>query len=124
MKTRIKGLLCQAARILAIGAVILFLSACGFGIPCMFHVVTGWQCPGCGATRMLLSLLHLDWKGAFHYNPALMVLLPALALWAIPSLRQYLLEGTWHTSKLQDGILWGMAAAFLLFGILRNIYNI
>lgn len=121
MKTRIKGLLCQAAWVLAIGAAVLALSACGFGIPCIFHLITGWQCPGCGATRMLLSLLRLDWKGAFHYNAALMVLLPALALWTVPSLWQYLWKGTWHTSKIQDWILWGMAAAFLLFGILRNI---
>ena len=121
MKARAKGLLCQAVWILVIGAVILLLSIYGFGIPCMFHVITGWQCPGCGATRMLLSLLHLDWKGAFHYNPALMILLPALALWAIPSLWKYLLEGTWHTSKIQNYILWGMTTAFLLFGILRNI---
>lgn len=121
MKARVKGLLCQAAWIFALGAVLLFLSACGFGIPCVFHLITGWQCPGCGATRMLLSLLRRDWKGAFHYNPALMVLLPMLALWAVPLLRQYLLEGTWHTSKKQNRMLWGMTTAFLLFGILRNI---
>ena len=28
-----------------------------FGIPCLFYKITGYQCPGCGITRALFSLL-------------------------------------------------------------------
>ena len=45
-----------------------------FYIPCFFHKITGFYCPGCGITRMLLSLLHLDFYQAFRWNPFLFLL--------------------------------------------------
>ncbi|MBR3210724.1 MAG: DUF2752 domain-containing protein [Bacilli bacterium] len=32
-------------------------------------------CPGCGGTRMILSLLHFDFYQAFRWNPLLFILL-------------------------------------------------
>jgi hypothetical protein len=40
---------------------------------CPFLLLTGYECPGCGSQRAIHSLLHFDFKAAFHYN-ALMVL--------------------------------------------------
>ena len=35
------------------------IESAGQGIyPCLFHLVTGAYCPGCGGTRALLALLH------------------------------------------------------------------
>jgi hypothetical protein len=39
---------------------------------CPFLLLTGYECPGCGSQRAIHSLLHFDFKAAFHYN-ALMV---------------------------------------------------
>lgn len=50
---------------------------------CLFHELTGWQCPGCGSQRMLHALLHGDIAAAWHHNAVLLLLLPLLAplLW-------------------------------------------
>jgi len=46
---------------------------------CLFHALTGFHCPGCGATRCLYRLLHGDLPGALHMNALLFVLLPLIA---------------------------------------------
>lgn len=48
---------------------------------CPFNLLTGWDCPSCGGTRMTYDLLHGDWSAAFHDNPALLVLGVPAALW-------------------------------------------
>jgi hypothetical protein len=50
----------------------------GFYPGCVFHAVTGWHCPGCGATRCCSALLHGDVAQAFAYNPLFMVASPLL----------------------------------------------
>ena len=42
-------------------------------IPCYFHEITGLECTGCGITRAIYSLMHLDFVAAIKYN-ALFVL--------------------------------------------------
>ena len=49
---------------------------------CMFHTLTGWDCPGCGSQRMIHALLHGDLRGAWHYNAFLLLSLPAL-MWLV-----------------------------------------
>ena len=46
----------------------LWLRVGGFGIPCMFHTLTGLDCPSCGVTRMCMALLRLDFEAAFFIN--------------------------------------------------------
>ena len=50
---------------------------------CTFHNLTGWHCPGCGATRALHSLLHADLPQAFAWNPLFVIFAPCLlyGLW-------------------------------------------
>lgn len=57
-------------------------AATGFGLPCPFLALTGWQCPLCGATRMGAALLHLDPSAAFAANPLVLVVLGLLAVLA------------------------------------------
>ena len=37
-------------------------------IVCTFNYFTGLKCPGCGSTRALYSLLHLDLLSAVRFN--------------------------------------------------------
>ena len=49
--------------------------------PCPFYALTGIWCPGCGSTRCLHALVHLDLPGAMAMNPLLVVsILPMLVL--------------------------------------------
>ena len=47
-------------------------------IRCPIHEVTGFYCPGCGLTRMLTSMLKLDFYQAFRYNPLLFISTPLI----------------------------------------------
>jgi hypothetical protein len=46
----------------------------GFPTPiCVFHEVTGFACPGCGATRCVRHLLRGDLVAAFLMNPMVFI---------------------------------------------------
>lgn len=49
---------------------------------CMFHLATGYDCPGCGSQRALHALLSGDFAGAFHANAFLFLLVPFFLLLA------------------------------------------
>lgn len=63
----------------------------GIGLPCLFRLGTGWDCPFCGGTRMAAGLLRGDLLGAIGYNPALFVVAVLLGLrsigWGIELIR-------------------------------------
>ena len=45
----------------------------GVGLPCPFRLLTGWNCPLCGGTRMGGALLHGDIAAAWSLNPVALV---------------------------------------------------
>lgn len=78
----------SAALIVAGGAWILYTfppTQTAFYPPCVFHKLTGLNCPGCGTTRALHQLLHGHIGAAFRLNPMLFALL-VTALFAAPNL--------------------------------------
>ena len=50
---------------------------------CMFHELTGLNCPGCGATRAMHALLHGEFLVAFRDNALLIVSLVLFGVWCI-----------------------------------------
>jgi hypothetical protein len=40
---------------------------------CTFHELTGFACPGCGATRCVRYLFRGAWTAAFHVNPMIFI---------------------------------------------------
>ena len=71
-----KNILEIYASVLSIGGLYyIFIRITGWGIPCAFNKITGLLCPGCGITRMFLSLAKFDIPRAFMYNPAAFILL-------------------------------------------------
>jgi hypothetical protein len=48
---------------------------------CPIYLATHWQCPGCGCTRALYSLLHFDVQSALHYNALFTLLFPFACVW-------------------------------------------
>ena len=87
----------------------------GFGIPCLFHALTGYYCPGCGVTRMIFSIITLDFYQAFRYNPAVFLLLIASIIY---HLIRFVLKKDW---KIPNVVYYVLIVLFLIFGVLRNI---
>lgn len=82
-------------------------------IPCLFHKITNWYCPGCGITRLIFSLIHLDFYQAFRYNPLVFILGILYGCYCIISLVIKI--------KLPKCSSYILIVIVILFGILRNI---
>ncbi len=50
---------------------------------CPFRLLTGWDCPACGALRMTHDVLHGDLAAAINDNVLLLVGIPVLAGWIL-----------------------------------------
>lgn len=85
------------------------------GIPCLFHKITNLYCPGCGITRMIFSIIELDFYQAFRYNPLLFILLICyLIIKLIEIIRK---------KKIAFKPIYSYYLLFItiIYGILRNI---
>ena len=121
MSARLKKALCIALVVIAIGAIYaLFVTLTGIAIPCVFRLITGFQCPGCGVTRMCLALLRLDFATAFYSNPAVFCLLPLMVFTAGRMLYVYIRYDR-KREKLTQILLYVMIVILLIFAVLRNI---
>src|SRR5574339_87372 len=68
--------------LLLAGAAYLFLfepGKSGFFPGCIFRLLTGFTCPGCGSTRAMHQLLHGHVAAAFMLNPLFLVAIPFLS---------------------------------------------
>jgi len=88
---------------------------------CVFNRATGLHCPGCGATRCVHALLHLDFSQALAWNPLFVVMLPFL-LYGLARIGFQL----W-TGRRAPGINWphwgtkAIIGLVLTFWVARNI---
>ena len=97
----------------------LWLNFTHLGIPCPFRTITGWLCPGCGITHMLIALIHLDFYTAYLENPFLLLTFPFLIGQII---YQRYLQLTKQVNPRWNQVLLGLyVIALIIFGILRNL---
>ena len=104
------------------GAVVFFFnpSTNGFYPICLFHKLTGWNCPGCGGTRSLYALLHGNVSIALKDNALFVLLLPAVVLRGVWFGRKIILRrpvGQFFPAKY----LWALLAITVVFTVLRNL---
>lgn len=93
-----KAWLASSAAVAAVGGWVLYTfppTDSPFYPQCVFHALTGLDCPGCGTTRALHHLLHGRIGEAFAFNPMLFVML-ATFLFALPSLARGKTPAFWH----------------------------
>jgi len=92
---------------------------------CLFHAVTGLNCPGCGMQRFLHAFMHGHIVEAFRYNYILIILIPYLFFFGI---ERYILSGKkqerWR--QIIEGRTMAIAMMIIAPGwfILRNILHI
>lgn len=76
-------------------------------------------CAGCGGTRMLHSILKLDFYQAFRYNPLLFILFICLFIYLIYIIICFLLKKKYY--KLTQKHLIILSIITIIFMLIRNI---
>jgi hypothetical protein len=104
------------------GAVLFFFDPAkhGFYPICLFHSLTGLNCPGCGATRAAYQLLHGHLLRALQDNALFVLTLAALTA-----------QGAWFVMQkirnrpaafiVSPMMLWALLVTVLVFTGLRNL---
>lgn len=93
----------------------------GIYLFCPIHKILGLYCPGCGITRMLYSILKLDFYKAFRYNVLLFILFfPAVFLF-IENLYSIQKDRKSLYKKIPEKVWIGLIVVLIIYGILRNI---
>ena len=118
---RLRSELASTARLMQIVAIFIFVISFVFkpdSLPkidiCLFHAVTGLQCPGCGMTRAFCAISHGQFAYAWRLNPLSFHLYALSALSLIyPFFVNVIPE------KLSRTIVLMTVAALMLFGVLR-----
>ncbi len=88
---------------------------------CPIKKITGLYCPGCGVTRMCLSILKGNFYQAFRYNPLIFISLPFFLFYYFICLFETYKKKPSKIRMLEPSIWYFLIAIFLVFGILRNI---
>src|ERR1043166_411489 len=108
----------------AASGVILFFfnpAANGFYPQWFFHMVTGWDCPGCGGLRSTHQLLHGHLREALALNPLFVISLPLIGYFIARSAMKALTGREWPQPFRSTAWIWVGAAIVVTFGILRNL---
>ena len=105
----------------AAGILYYFITRLGIAIPCMFHKITGFYCPGCGVSRMCIHLIQLDFYKAFRSNPGVFISLPFLAVLFLMHLHDYIRYNHIPKYKWLTVLEIIDAVILIIFGVLRNI---
>jgi hypothetical protein len=85
---------------------------------CLFHRLTGLDCPGCGMTRAFVCLLRGDLHGAWQMHPfSIPLLLISIAAVSLPApLRSRLVR-----SQLGVSLQFGALAALLIWWLQAKV---
>jgi hypothetical protein len=109
--------------VLLAGASYLFLfepGKTGLFPVCLFRLVTGYTCPGCGSTRAMHQLLHGHVVAAFMLNPLFLLAIPFL-LYALFSYSVVVMRGgVPRRNTLPAHYIYALFFIVLSFWIFRN----
>jgi hypothetical protein len=106
------------------GGAVLFLfdpAQYGFYPFCLFHRLTGLNCPGCGGLRALHQLAHGHLATAFRLNALVVLGLPIGAWLGARWLRRRASGPPQPPLGARPIWLWTILAVLMVFGILRNL---
>jgi hypothetical protein len=95
----------------------------GFSL-CVFQRLTGLECPGCGLTRSVACITHLEPAAAFRYHPfgfvAYAALLAAsLSMFAPARLRARVRAWFLTNGTAANAACWAVVLLLLAFGVAR-----
>ncbi|NNV55782.1 DUF2752 domain-containing protein [Limnovirga soli] len=88
---------------------------------CTFHQITGFYCPGCGAQRAFLSLLHGNFLLALQQNFIVVISIPFVVYLYILVCINYFQKRQIGSIVYKKQFILFFVFTLLLFGVLRNI---
>ncbi len=103
---------------------LLLFEIVGRGIPCVFRMITGLLCPGCGMTHAFSAIFHGDLRGAMDYNLLSVTLVPVLGVFFIYRIIRYIRVGNEDYSPLELIFLVLCFIACAMFFYYRNFITI
>jgi uncharacterized protein DUF2752 len=109
--------------LLLAGALYLFTfepGRTGFFPVCIFRLLTGLQCPGCGSTRAMHQILHGHLATAFTLNPLLLVSIPFLLFAFLRYSVIVMRGGVPRQNVLPASVIYGLFVVVVSFWIFRN----
>ncbi len=119
MNRRVKKLIIGWLIVIILGIIYYFIVRYfGVGIPCYIYASTGKKCPGCGLTRMVMHMGHLQFKEAFMDNQLMFVLWPFIVGELIYIMVKYCKEE--KIPKWNLALIYTYAGLAVLFMVIRN----
>jgi len=106
--------------LLAGAAYFLFMKLTDISIPCIIKLITKKHCPGCGLTRMCISIISGDIASAIRYNILITFLLPFIAVFGIRRAILYVKTGNTETDLPEKIFAIIVFVLMIVFWILRN----
>ena len=109
--------------LLLAGAAYLYLfepGKTGFFPVCLFRLVTGLQCPGCGSTRAAHQILHGHFITAFELNPLFLLAIPFLLFALLRYSVAVMRGGVPRQNVLPAVYIYGLFFVVVSFWIFRN----
>ncbi|OOB79586.1 MAG: hypothetical protein BEN18_03770 [Epulopiscium sp. Nuni2H_MBin001] len=92
------------------------LRTIGFSIPCIFNVITGLECPGCGMNTVAYALLQGDISRAFYANRGVVIILPVLVPFILCFTYKWLYDQEFNCDKYT----WIFLIYFVCWAVARN----
>ena len=121
VQKRKRNVLLLTFGLFVLGLLLAFLFANGLSVGCVFNLLTGLNCPGCGNTRATFALLRFDLVEMLHYN----LLYPLEVFYGARIYfilcRNYVKEGRIYYPVRPDALDVICLVSMLLWWVLRNL---
>jgi hypothetical protein len=90
-------------------------------VPCFFHSLTGYYCPGCGGTRAVRLLAQGKVLDSLIHHPIVLYAAVLYVLFMCSNAVELLTRGRLAVGmRYRDGYLWGALVVLLLNFIVKN----
>ena len=100
----------------------IFFHTYHIGIACPIHELFHVDCPGCGLSRMIFSIMELNFYQAFRYNPLMFILFPFIIVFIIDALIAFIYNRETKVVGKIPIFVWVLLFVLAIgFGIIRNI---
>ena len=112
--------------IVCLGVIYFFIdpTTSTFAPKCLFHLLTGFDCPACGVQRFVHHLLNGEWSLAIRYNYFLVISLPYFVAVAITSFFKGRRVEAARRYVQHPYVVLSVLALMILWWIVRNIPSV